>query len=250
MPRNSCYRTQLKAAGSHGVSASEQPGILSPSSPEAMVARSRAAGLGILRAVWLLDVLRAVRRQCAWLVESIDPAARVHVPWAWRPPRAEPCGLRFLRVSLRATRSASAHPTRPRPAVPRPFRLRAVVLLIQAALLTRTRRCSDRVRLLCRGGDGDACAAWSRPALGRTGAQFLNGSPWRLGRGRRGHGSPLPGGQARHSASSAIRGRLGSRTVASYQIVSPGYFSVLGIPCVRADFSPADNADAAPADHQ
>jgi putative ABC transport system permease protein len=129
----------------------------------------------------------------------------------------------------------------------------SVVLLIQAALLTRTLQTLQRSQA---GFSADAVTVMrmrgmvAGPALGRTYAQFLERIALTPGVATAAvTNSPLPG---RPGTPFSIIGRseeasARARQVASYQIVSPGYFSVLGIPVREGrTFSPSDTAEAAP----
>jgi len=227
---------------------------------ETMILAVAAAGLGILQAVWLLDVLRAVLPPIRMVgridLDLVVLAFAVAVGMATTLLCGAVPGFRFSRVSLRATFD-------PRISTPGRGHARqvlvsvqvalSVVLLIQAALLTRTLQTLQRSQA---GFSADAVTVMrmrgmvAGPALGRTYAQFLERIAVTPGVATAAvTNSPLPG---RPGTPFSIIGRsedapARARQVASYQIVSPGYFSVLGIPVREGrTFSPSDTAEAAP----
>ena len=229
---------------------------------ETMVLAVAAAGFGVLLAVLLLDVLRAVLPPIR-LVGRIDLdmivlAFAVVVGLATTLLCGIVPGLRFSRVGLRSTfdpRVSTSGGGRARQILVAVQVALSVVLLIQAALLTRTLQTLQRSQS---GFSADSVTVMrmrgmvAGAALGRTYGQFLE----RI--------ATTPGVAAAAVTSSTLPGRPGtpfsiigrstdsdasssSRQVASYQIVSPGYFSVLGIPLREGrTFSQADAAEGAP----
>jgi putative ABC transport system permease protein len=229
---------------------------------ETLILAVAAAGLGILQAVWLLDIFRAVLPRIR-MVGQIDLdivvlGFAIVVGMGTMLLCGVVPGLRFSRVPLRSTfdpRVSTGGGGRARQILVAVQVALSIVLLIQAALLTRTLQSLQRSQ----SGFSDDAVTTMRmrgmtagAALGRTYAQFLE----RI--------ALTPGVAAAAVTSSTLPGRPGtpfsiigrsterdasarSRQVASYQIVSPEYFSVLGIPMRQGrTFSPLDTAEATP----
>lgn len=227
---------------------------------ETAVLAIAAACLGILQAMWLVQVLRSLfpSGRMVGQIELDIPvlafAAAVAVVTTLL------CGvlpaLRFSRINLRASlsldaRGAGACPGRSRQVLVAMQVAVSVVLLIQAALLMRTLQTlqgsqsgflADSVTVMRMRGMS------SGSSLGLTYAQFLE----RI--------SSTPGVAASAMSSSALPGRPGtpftvirstvdqmtkSNQNASYQIISPDYFSVLRISLREGrTFQPTDTVSA------
>jgi putative ABC transport system permease protein len=219
-----------------------------------------AAALGILQAVWMVQALQA------WLppmlmvgVVALDVVALAFAA-AVAMATTLVCGLvpavRFSRARLRAsleTRGGDVRRGRSRQLLVAVQVALSMVLLIQAAQLMLTLRGMWRTQA---GFSAEAVTAMrirgmgAGDTLGATYARFLEGI------------AAVPGVAAAAVSSSALPGFPGTpfsipaqpadeaartRQSASYQIVSPDYFSVLRIPVLAGrTFWPGETAQTAP----
>lgn len=230
---------------------------------ETLVLAGSAAGLGVLQATWLLEVVRS-QLPPMLMVGSIN----LDVPVFGFIAAAALCttvlcglvpSLRFSRPQLSPglrldTRSGSSPRSRARHVLVAIEVALSVVLLLQAALLIRTLSVLNRSQT---GFSADSVLAMrirgmapAGQSLGIVYEQYVNAI------------AQVPGVVGAAISSSVLPGRPGtpfsafgssqseatrSAQAASYQIVSPAYFSVLGIPLRRGrTFAATDTATTTP----